>query len=151
MNTYLPVEPLASRNNYSLLIMGINNGDGYGGGDRWRWLRGHFPVMAGCRNRDFISLESPFRWRRHYGGFSGSMIDPLGFLGRSLLIGEEGEVGGGPGVPHPLWARPRVGPCPPRVWPSWFPPPSHFRFSVSLREKYELWLLSRPIPRIFIF
>jgi hypothetical protein len=22
-------------------------------GDRWRWLRGHFPVPVGCRNRDF--------------------------------------------------------------------------------------------------
>jgi hypothetical protein len=49
--------------NYSLLIIGDNKVDGDGGevdgdggdgdGDRWRWLRGHFPVPAGCRNRDF--------------------------------------------------------------------------------------------------
>jgi hypothetical protein len=46
--------------NYSLLIIGDSKVDGDGGevdgdddGDRWRWLRGHFPVPAGCRNRDF--------------------------------------------------------------------------------------------------
>jgi hypothetical protein len=48
--------------NYSLLIIGDSKVDGDGGevdgdggdgdGDRWRWLRGHFPVPAGCRNRD---------------------------------------------------------------------------------------------------
>jgi hypothetical protein len=49
--------------NYSLLIIGDSkvdrdggevDGDGRDGdGDRWRWLWGHFPVPAGCRNRDF--------------------------------------------------------------------------------------------------
>jgi hypothetical protein len=45
--------------NYSLLIIGDSKVDGDGGevdgdgGDRWRWLRGHFPIPAGCRNRDF--------------------------------------------------------------------------------------------------
>jgi hypothetical protein len=49
--------------NYSLLIIGDSKVDGDGGeadgdggdgnGDRWRWLRGHFPVPAGCWNRDF--------------------------------------------------------------------------------------------------
>jgi hypothetical protein len=49
--------------NYSHLIIGDSKVDGDGGevdgdggdgdGDRWRWLRGHFPVPAGCRNRDF--------------------------------------------------------------------------------------------------
>jgi hypothetical protein len=36
--------------------MEIDEVDGDGGdgdGDRWRWLWGHFPVLAGCRNRDF--------------------------------------------------------------------------------------------------
>jgi hypothetical protein len=43
--------------------MGGSNGDGDGGevdgdggdsdGDRWRWLWGHFPIPAGCQNRDF--------------------------------------------------------------------------------------------------
>jgi hypothetical protein len=49
--------------NYSLLIIGDSKVDGDGGevdgdggdddGDQWRWLRGHFPVLAGCQNRDF--------------------------------------------------------------------------------------------------
>jgi hypothetical protein len=49
--------------NYSLLIIGDSKVDGDGGEvdgdggdgdrDRWRWLRWHFPVPAGCRNRDF--------------------------------------------------------------------------------------------------
>jgi hypothetical protein len=56
--------------NYSLLIIGDSKVDGDDGevdgdgskvdgdggdidGDRWRWLRGHFPVLAGCQNRDF--------------------------------------------------------------------------------------------------
>jgi hypothetical protein len=49
--------------NYSLLIIGDSKVDGDGGevdgdgrdgnGDRWRWLRGYFPVPAGSRNRDF--------------------------------------------------------------------------------------------------
>src|SRR3954462_12956993 len=97
MNTLLLVEPLASRKNYSLLIMGISNGDEDGDGDRWRWLRGHFPVPAGCQNRDFLSLESPLRWRRRCGTFHGFLVDSLGFLGQGLLIGEGGKVGGGPG------------------------------------------------------
>ena len=53
--------------NYSLLIIGDIKVDGDGGevdgdgrdgdGDRWRWLRVHFPVPAGCRNRDFCPLK----------------------------------------------------------------------------------------------
>jgi hypothetical protein len=49
--------------NYSLLIIGDSKVDGDGGevdgdgrdgnGDRWRWLRGHFLIPVGCRNRDF--------------------------------------------------------------------------------------------------
>jgi hypothetical protein len=45
-----------------------NNGDGGevdgdgrdGDGDRWRWLRGYFPVLAGCRNRDFCPPKFVF-------------------------------------------------------------------------------------------
>src|SRR3954465_5216569 len=95
---------------------------------------GHLPVLAGCRNRDFLSPESPLRWRRCYEGFRGFLLDDLGFSPRGLLIGAGGKVGGGPGGPHPLWARPRGGPRPPRVWPPWCRPPSRLRFSVSLRE-----------------
>jgi hypothetical protein len=50
--------------NYSLLIIGDSKVDGDGSevdgdgdGDRWRWLRGHFPILAGCRNRDLCPLK----------------------------------------------------------------------------------------------
>jgi hypothetical protein len=56
--------------NYSLLIIGDSKVDGDGGevdgdggdddGDRWIWLRGHFPVPAGCRNRDFCLPKFDF-------------------------------------------------------------------------------------------
>jgi hypothetical protein len=46
--------------NYSPLIIGDSKVDGDGGevdrdgrdgdGDRWRWLRGHFPILAGYQN-----------------------------------------------------------------------------------------------------
>jgi hypothetical protein len=49
--------------NYSLLIIEDSKVDGDGSevdgngkdgdGDRWRLLWGHFPISAGCRNRDF--------------------------------------------------------------------------------------------------
>src|SRR3954469_20868085 len=95
--------------------MGIINGDEDVDGDRWRWLRGHFPVPAGCRNKDFLSPESPLRWRRRYIGFRGFHLDYLGFLGQRLLIGEGGGGGGGLRA-HPL---PRRGPglaAPRGVW-----------------------------------
>jgi hypothetical protein len=63
VNHIATVEPSAPGENYSLLIIGDSKVDGDGsevdgdGGDRdgyqWRWLRGHFPVLAGCQNRDF--------------------------------------------------------------------------------------------------
>jgi hypothetical protein len=49
--------------NYSLLIIGdskvdgdgdeVDGDGGDGDGDQWRWLRGHFLILAGCWNRDF--------------------------------------------------------------------------------------------------
>jgi hypothetical protein len=29
-------------------------------GDRWRWLRGQFPIPAGCRNRDLCPPKFVF-------------------------------------------------------------------------------------------
>ena len=86
--------------------MGISNSDGDGGGDRWRWLQGHFPVPAGCRNRDFLSPKSPLRWWRCCGTFYGFLIDYLGFMHREASYRRRGKVGGRPGGPHHLVARP---------------------------------------------
>ena len=120
--------------------MGISNGDGDGGGDRWRWLRGHFPVPAGCRNRDFLSPKSPLRWQRRCGTFRGWRLDDLGFLHQEASYRRRGKIGGQPGGPHHLVARPGL-------WPLSVSSSG----SVSPLVKYRLWLLSRPIPRIFIF
>ena len=129
--------------------MGISNGDGDGGGDRWRWLWGHFPVLVGCRNRDFLSPESPLRWRRRCGTFRGWRLDDLGFLHREDFIGEGARSVSGQGAKPCLGAA--RGPAPrggvATLWPLSFSSSG----SVSLPVKYQLWLLSRPIPRILIF
>lgn len=150
MNTQLPVEPLASRKNYSLIIMGISNGDGDGGGDRWRWLQGHFPVPAGCRNRDFLSPESPLWWWRRCRTFRGQRLDYLGFYHREASYRRRGDVRGWTRGPHHLVAWPG-GPAPPHGVASPWPLSVSSSGSVSLPVKYRLWLLSGPIPRIFIF
>jgi hypothetical protein len=67
--------------NYFLLIIGDIKVDGDGSevngdgedSDRWRWLRGHFPVPAGCQNRDFCPPKFVFDgsgaaklfWKKH--------------------------------------------------------------------------------------
>jgi hypothetical protein len=61
---------LSPGENYSLLIIGDckvdrdgSEVDGDGGdddGDRWRRLRGHFPVPAGCRNKDLCPPKFVF-------------------------------------------------------------------------------------------
>ena len=63
MNHIATVEPSAPRENYSLLIMGVSNGDGYGGEVDGDGLRGQFPAPAGCRNR-VLSPETCSGWRR---------------------------------------------------------------------------------------
>ena len=86
--------------------MGLSNGEGDGGGHRWRWLRGHFPVPTGYRTRDFLCPESPVWWRRRCGTFRGFLIDDLGFMHREASYRRRGKVGGVPGGPHHLVARP---------------------------------------------
>ena len=67
--------------NYSLLIIedskvdedgGEVDGDGRDGdGDRWRWLQGHFPVPAVCRNRDSCPPDLGFAMAAALEGFCG--------------------------------------------------------------------------------
>ena len=103
--------------------MGISNGDGDGGGDRRRWLWGHFPVPAGCRNRDFLSPKSPLRWRQRCGTFRGFLIDDLGFWYRQASYRRRVKVDGRPGGPHHALARPRVVRTK-GVWPPCGPSPT---------------------------
>ena len=80
--------------------------DGDDGGDRWRWLRGHFPIPAGCRNRDFLSPESPLRWRRRSRTFCGKTSNPPKFLGQKASYRRRGRPRGCLGPPHHALARP---------------------------------------------
>jgi hypothetical protein len=93
---------------------------GDGDGDRWRWLRGHFPILAGCRNRDFC----PPKFVNGGGGatklFWKFLTTPLGFSVPRLLIGEGASSGGARAPSHlggvaRAWAAPAwcVGPS----WP----------------------------------
>jgi hypothetical protein len=54
MNTSLPVEPLASRENYSLLIMGDSNGDGDGSGVDGDGSGGNSPSRQGARTETSV-------------------------------------------------------------------------------------------------
>ena len=47
------VDPATPGENYSLLVIGVSNGDGDGGGVDGDGSGGQFPVPVGCRNRDF--------------------------------------------------------------------------------------------------
>ena len=101
--------------NYSLLIIGDSKVDGDGGevdgdggdgkGDRWRWLRGHFPVPAGCRNRDFCPPKLVLDGG---GGRSRSLRNPSGVrvFSAGAIYGPKGSSRRSPRPPHVASARP---------------------------------------------
>ena len=41
---------------------------------RWRWLRGHFPIPAGCRNRDLCPPELGFSMAAELACVSGKIV-----------------------------------------------------------------------------
>ena len=69
MNHIATVEPLASRENYSLLIIGDSSGDEDGGGVDGDAFQGQFPVPAECRNRDFCPPQQSFAMAAALEGF----------------------------------------------------------------------------------
>jgi hypothetical protein len=58
-------------------------------------------------------------------------------------------VRSGPGGAHHRGARANPRPRPLVVWPTSGSPPSPLRFSGSFGKYLDVWLLFRPIPRIF--
>ena len=99
--------------NYSLLIIGdskvdgddgeVDGDGGDGDGDRWRWLRGHFPVPAGCRNRDFYPPKFVFDGGGTTELFLEILPTSLGFSVQRLLIGEGASSGeGSQGLPQTI-------------------------------------------------
>jgi hypothetical protein len=65
------------------------------------------------------------------------------------LYRRRGGVRSGPGGPHHRPVRARGGPRPLVVWPPSSPAPSPLRCSESSMKYLDVWLLFRPIPRIF--
>ena len=59
MNHIATCRSQSPRENYSLLIIGVSKGDKDGGGVDGD-PPGHFPVPAGCRNRDFCPPKFVF-------------------------------------------------------------------------------------------
>ena len=70
MNHIATVQPLASGENYSLLIIGDNSVDEDGGGVDGDAFRGHFPVPAAGRNRDSCPPDLGFAMAAALEGFS---------------------------------------------------------------------------------
>ena len=112
-NHIATVEPSAPRENYSLLIRGDSSGDGDGGGVDGDGFRGHFPVPAACRNRDFCPPILTSRWWR-LRDFSWNMVDSPRVFTPKTIYRRRGGVRGQQGRPHPRAARPPgVGPLMP--------------------------------------
>jgi hypothetical protein len=65
------------------------------------------------------------------------------------LYRRRGGTRGGPGGPHHRAAQPGARPCPLVVRPPSGPPPSTIRTSGSFGKFLDVWLLFRPILRIF--
>jgi hypothetical protein len=96
--------------NYSLLIIEDSKVDGDGSkvdgggrdGDRarWRWLRGHFPVPAGCWNRDFCPLKFVFDDGGAAELFWKFFADSLRVFYPEASYRQRGIVRGLPGAPH---------------------------------------------------
>jgi hypothetical protein len=108
---------------------------------------GDSPLRQGAR-KSFWTLPISGRQRRQIAMYSGKVIGSLGFSHRGVFIGEEAasKVGQGGlttrGAGQPWVHRPVV-------WPPCGPSPSPLRFSRSSGKFLDVWLLFRPIPRIF--
>ena len=79
MNHIATVEPSASGENYSLLIMGDSSGDEDGGGVDGDAFRGNFPVPAACRNRHFCPPNLGFAMAAALEGFPYRGLFPSKF------------------------------------------------------------------------
>jgi hypothetical protein len=114
------IKPSASGENYSLLIMGDNNGNGDGGGVD-RDGSGAIPHPSRVPEQRFLSPEIGLRWRRCYGTFRGRRLGDLGFSPRREYIGRRAMSKGVPGAhttswPGQGWPAPPYGVASP--WPS---------------------------------
>ncbi|KAK1650346.1 hypothetical protein QYE76_068151 [Lolium multiflorum] len=110
MNHIATVEPSASGDNYSLLIMGDSNGDEDGGGVDGD-DSGAIPRPGGVPEQRLLSPETCLRDGGGYGTLRGISSIVLGFSRRTEYIGERAESEE-PGVASPPGGAAREGPAP---------------------------------------
>ena len=119
MNHIATVQPLASGENYSLLIIGDSSSDEDGGDVDGDAFRGQFPVPAACRSRDFCPPNLASRWRR-LRNFSRPVAYFFRVFATESLSRRKGSLGGVLGDPHHRGAPPLAAP-PGGVGPPWLP------------------------------
>src|SRR3954466_7927985 len=93
------------RENYSLLIIGVSNGDGDGGGVDGDGSGGTSPSRQGAGTETSVPQISPSVATR-CGGFRGWRPNDLGFLSREASYRRRGGARRQPGGPDPLVAPP---------------------------------------------
>lgn len=147
INHMATIDPAAPGENYSLLIIGVSNSDGDGGGVDSD-CSGEIPRPGRVPEQRLLPPKLVFNGGGGAELFSGKAYCFRVFASGSLY-GRKGEGGGGPRAPHHVLSRPDVWPregivTTPR-------PPSSFplRCSGTFPRKYGLWKRNHPIPRIF--
>jgi hypothetical protein len=80
---------------------------------------------------------------------SGKNADCFRVFRREASYRRRGVVRSRPGWPHNGWARSGAGPHPPVVWSASGPSPAPLRTSESFGKFLDVWLLFRPILKIF--
>jgi hypothetical protein len=81
---------------------------------RWRWLRGQFPIPAGCETsvpQNWSSMAVALR------NFLWMDADSFRVFALEGIYRRKGDVRGHPGGPHHMVARPGAPTPPPASWP----------------------------------
>jgi hypothetical protein len=99
--------------------------------------------------KSFWTLPISGRRRRRIAMYFGKVIGYLVFFPSGGLYSRRGSVKSGPGWPHHQGTRARGRPRRPVVWLPCGSSPSPLRFSRSFGKFLDVWLLFRPISRIF--
>src|SRR5215203_4051475 len=100
-----------------------------GGGVDGDGFRGHFPVPAACRNRDFCPPKRSFAMAAASLESFWSFVNCCRVFRREGIYRRKGGVGGARGLPPHIWARPGGHPRRLMVWGPWASSPSPLRCS----------------------
>jgi hypothetical protein len=109
---------------------------------------GDSPLLQGA-GKSFWTLPISGRRRRRIVMYSGKVIGVFKFFPSGGLYRRRGVVRSGPSGAHHRGAQASPRPRPLVVRPTSGSSPSPLRFSGSFGKFLDVWLLFRPIPRIF--